>query len=303
MISYNKNMKIKYSNNEHVFNIHEEAVPFLSFDMLDRLGVPNLYTTRYLSYDAETDIGEKGLRLALMSGEDWEEARPILFRNMKALAGQLGVGLDRECITFQKHTVNVHKVTEEDLGFDNMSGRKVPVDGLITDIPGVLLIAYGGDCPPVYIVDPVRKAIGLVHAGWRGTLGKIPAVAIEKMKEEFGCRPEDMYAAVGIGICADCYEMGDEIFDLFAENWSCEDAEHLMKRYPAKDANGEPIEGGKYHLDLMEANRLTLLRAGVPAENIAVSNVCTCCNSDVFYSYRAHKLENEQQAMLVNRYE
>ncbi|MBQ0018672.1 MAG: laccase domain-containing protein [Clostridiales bacterium] len=293
-------MKIRLKDEKHVFNIHEEGIPFLSFDMLDRLGIPNLYSTRYISYDSMTGEGVKGLRLAIMTGEDPAEARPVIYDNMSVLAGQLGASLDRECITFQKHTTNVYTVTENDLGFDNLSSREIPIDGLVTNLPDVALVAYGGDCPPVYIVDPVRKAIGLVHAGWRGTLGRIPAVAIKKMEYEFGCRPEDMYAAVGIGICEDCYEMGDEIFELFAEQWIEEDARQLMKRYPATGADGEAVE--KYHLNLIEANRLTLVRAGIPEDHIALSNVCTCCNSDVFYSYRARRLENEQQAMLVNRF-
>ena len=77
----------------------------------------------------------------------------------------------------------------------------------------------------------------------------------------------------------------------------------ILSRYPAKDADGKEIPGGKYHLDLREANRLTLLRAGIHADHIAVSNVCTMCNVDTFYSYRGRALENEQVAMLVNRFE
>jgi YfiH family protein len=152
----------------------------------------------------------------------------------------------------------------------------------------------------VYIVDPVKKCAGLVHAGWKGTLGKIPEVAIARMTIEFGCEPADMYAAIGPGICRDCYEMGDEVYDTFAAEWSLEDAERIFSKYPANDEAGR---GWKYHLDLREANRMTLMRTGVPADHIAVSNVCTMCNVDTFYSYRAHRMENEQCAMLVNRFE
>jgi YfiH family protein len=177
------------------------------------------------------------------------------------------------------------------------------VDGVVTDIPDVLLTVFGGDCPPVYIADPVRKAIGLVHAGWRGTLGRIPEVAIANMAVRFGSDPADLYAVIGPGICRDCYEMGDEIYDQFADQWSPEDADRLLARYPAADAEGREIPGGKYHLDLRAANKLTLLRAGIREDHIAVSNICTKCNVDTFYSYRAHRLENEQAAMLVNRFD
>lgn len=300
-------MKLKYSDDRKVFNIHTDGIPRLSFDMFDRLGVPNLFTTRYISYDEASGTGVKGLRCAVMKTETVEEASPVCRANRDILAHQLGSSLDMELVTDQKHTNYVHVATcEEDLGVATVgtfSLHRQFVDGIVTDIPDALLTVFGGDCPPVYIVDPKRKAAGLVHAGWKGTLGKIPQVAIAQMTVKFGCDPADMYAAIGPGVCRDCYEMGDEVYDAFADQWSREDADLILSRYPAKDAEGNEIPGGKYHLDLREANRLTLLRAGVPADHIAVSNVCTMCNVDTFYSYRGRALENEQVAMLVNRFE
>lgn len=300
-------MKLKYSDDRKVFNIHTDGIPRLSFDMFDRLGVPNLFTTRYISYDEAGGTGVKGLRCAVMKTEAVEEASPVCRANRDILAHQLGSSLDMELVTDQKHTNYVHVATcEEDLGVATVgtfSLHRQFVDGIVTDIPDALLTVFGGDCPPVYIVAPRRKAAGLVHAGWKGTLGKIPQVAIAQMTVKFGCDPADMYAAIGPGVCRDCYEMGDEVYDAFADQWSREDADLILSRYPAKDAEGNEIPGGKYHLDLREANKLTLLRAGVPADHIAVSNVCTMCNVDTFYSYRGRALENEQVAMLVNRFE
>ncbi len=299
-------MKIKFSSDEKIFNIHTEGIPYLSFEMFDRMGVPNLYSTRFESYDDSRGEGTEGLRLALMKGEDRETWAPILEKNRDTLAKQLGSAIEFECITDQKHTNNVIVATKDDLGFIS-SEIKPPhrqyVDGVVTDMPGVLLTAFGADCPPVYIVDPVHKAIGLVHAGWRGTLGKIPQVAIGHMIARFGTNPADIYAAVGPGICKDCYEMGDEVFDLFAEQWGRSKAEQLLSRYPAKDSEGKEIPGGKYHLDLRAANKMTLINAGVPENQIEISNVCTMCNADIFYSYRAKRMENEQVAMLVNRFD
>ena len=298
-------MIIRYSNDNKIFNLHTDGIPYLSVDILDRLGVPNLYTTRYIKYDSERGSGLTGLRTALMRTDDINEAAPHITEVRDRLARQLGSSIEHECITDQKHTNYVHVVKAEDIGPvwpDRKPLHRQYVDGLVTDIPDVLLTAFGGDCPPVYIVDPVRKAIGLVHAGWKGTLGKIPAVAIAQMTVQFGCDPADMYAAVGPGVCKDCYEMGDEIYDAFAEQWSIADADMILSRYPAVSAEGHEIPGGKYHLDLREANRLTLLRAGVPGDHIAVSNVCTKCNVEHFYSYRSGRMENEQTAMLVNSF-
>ena len=298
-------LNIKYSDNSKVFNIHTGGIPFISFDMLDRLGVPNLFTTRYISFDLETGKGVSGLRLAVMNDEDVDEASPVCRRNRDILAHQLGSSISMEGITDQKHTNNVYAISGEDLGVatvGNFALHRRYVDGVVTDIPGAVLTVFGGDCPPVYIADPVRGAIGLVHAGWRGTLGKIPEVAVANMVVRYGCRPSDMYAAIGPGICRDCYEMGDEVYDLFAEEWSEADAEKIFAKYPAHDAQGRDIPGGKYHLDLREANRMSLLKAGIPADHISVSNICTRCNSDTFYSYRSGHMENEQVAMMVNRF-
>ena len=296
---------IRCSDDKRIFNIHTDGIPHLSVDMLDSLGVPNLFTTRFISYDPETGTGQKGLRLAVMHDEDIAEASPVCRKNRDILAHQLGSSISMECITDQKHTNYVHVASREDLGIPtvgNFALHRHYVDGVVTDIPDVLLTAFGGDCPPVYIADPVRKAIGLVHAGWRGTLGRIPLVAVANMVVRFGCDPSDMYAAVGPGICRDCYEMGDEVYDLFAGEWSEAEAEKIFSKYPARDAQGRDIPGGKYHLDLREANRMSLLKAGIPADHISVSNICTRCNSDTFYSYRSGHMENEQVAMMVNRF-
>ena len=298
-------LKIKFSDENRIFNIHRGGIPYISFDMFDRLGAPNLYSTRYISYDSERGEGVTGLRCAVMKTETVEEASPVCRANRDKLARQLGSSLEMELVTDQKHTNYVYVASkEEDLGVatvGNFALHRQYVDGIVTDIPGALLTAFGGDCPPVYLIDPVRGAAGLVHAGWKGTLGKIPQVAVAQMKVKFGCDPADMYAAIGPGVCRDCYEMGDEVYDAFAEQWSREDADSILSRYPAKDADGADIPGGKYHLDLRAANLMTLLRSGIPEDHIAVSNVCTMCNADTFYSYRARRLENEQVAMLVNR--
>lgn len=321
-------LNIKFADNRQVYNWNEDrngTIPFLSFDMLDKLGVPNLYTTRYISYESDVDSnssnsenssigkGEQGLRVAYMQGEDVDEARSAISVNLGALAEQLGSDLEHVCVTNQKHTANIRLITEDNrnadgeidgMGYWNSVVKSEPIDGLVTNVPGACLAVYGADCPSIYIVDKTKKAIALVHAGWKGTLGKIPKVAVEMMVKEFGCNPSDMYAAIGPSICVDCYEMGDEVYDAFALEWSSSDADEILHRYPLK-ANATEDErnrypDGKYHLDLWKANLMTLERCGIPRAQIEVTNICTCCNADDFYSYRARRMENEQVAMLVN---
>ena len=298
-------MKIRYSNQKKIFNTHTDRIPYLSVVMLDELGVPNLYSTRFHSYDEHRGEGEEGLRVVVMSHEDIKEAAPVVFKTRDALARQLGSSIEQESITDQTHTNHVYVVTKDDLGpilRTEKPEHRRNIDGVVTNLPDVLLTGFGADCPPVYLADPVAGAVGLVHAGWKGTLGRIPSEAICLMSARFGSDPRDIYAAIGPGICEACYEMGDEVYEQFSDQWGRAAADRIFRRRPAFAEDGEEIPGGKHHLDLREANRMTLLEAGLREDRIAVSNVCTMCNADYFYSYRAHRMENEQVAMIVNRF-
>ena len=187
-------MEIRYSEKKKIFNVHTDGIPYLSVAMLDELGVPNLYTTRFdssgaaRSESAEAEDCCRGFRVAVMKDEDPEEAAPVVLKNRDRLARILGSSIDHECITDQKHTANVIVAHPEDLG--PVWPSKKPdhlcnVDGIVTDIPEALLTVFGADCPSVYLADPVRHAVGLVHAGWRGTFERIPAVAIGLMKDRW----------------------------------------------------------------------------------------------------------------------
>ena len=135
-------MNILYSNHNRIFNIHTDGIPYLSVDLLDRLGVPNLYSTRYISYDAAEDTGREGLRVVVMKDEDVREAAPVVFDSRDRLAKQLGSSIERECVTDQMHTNRVYTVRPEDLGpilRQDKPERRRSVDGIITDLPDVVL--------------------------------------------------------------------------------------------------------------------------------------------------------------------
>ena len=122
-----------------------------------------------------------------------------------------------------------------------------------------------------------RRAVGLSHSGWKGTVGRMGAATLEKMKEAFGTDPADVRAAVGPSICQDCYEVSEDVALAFKrEFWSDAD-ERLVYRRP----------GGRYQLNLWRANEIVLLDAGIKPEHLAVTNVCTCCNPDLLFSHRA----------------
>ena len=127
------------------------------------------------------------------------------------------------------------------------------------------------------VVDPVHKAIGLSHSGWRGTVGKMGEVTLQKMAEEYGTDPADVIAAIGPSICQDCYEVSGDVIEQFQCAFS---KEYWNELYYKK-------ENGKYQLNLWKANEIVMMEAGICKEHLAITNVCTCCNSEVLFSHRA----------------
>lgn len=148
-------------------------------------------------------------------------------------------------------------------------------DALITGAPGVPLSSCYADCVPIFLLDPVKKVVALVHAGWKGTALKIGQKTVKKMAGVFGTDPGNCLAGVGPSIGPCCYKVDGRVIDPFQESFS--------------DIRGlaDAVSNGKWRLNLWEANRRTLLDVGLKAENIAVACVCTSCHNDLFFSYRA----------------
>ena len=192
----------------------------------------------------------------------------------------------------QVHSAVVHHVK-------GTTTEKLVGDGLITNTSGVVLAIGTADCMPVLVADPVHKAVGAFHAGWRGTLARIVEKGVGEMRRRFGSNPRDLRAAIGPGIHACCYEVGKELRDKFEAQFSYArelfqevfESDQVRERYPllfmTQRAPGHSDLGPKLHLDLVEANRRQLLDAGLKAENIWASELCTACHTDLLFSYRA----------------
>ena len=197
--------------------------------------------------------------------------------NYKILASAMGVELDRFVFADQTHTTNVRVVTETDAGKGLMKPMDYQdVDGLITNVPGLVLSTFFADCTPLYFVDPVHKAIGMSHSGWRGTVGRMGKVTLDAMAEAYGTKPEDVLCAIGPSICQDCYEISLDV------------AIRFYHEFPDHGFDILRDEGnGKYKLDLWKANEIVLLEAGVLPEHLSVTDICTCCNGQLLFSHRA----------------
>ncbi len=180
------------------------------------------------------------------------------------------------------------------------AGRERPrrADGQITDERGILLAVQTADCIPVIVADRKRRAVGVFHAGWRGTVKRIAEVGVGRMRLDFGSKPEDMVAAIGPGNGVCCYAVGEEVLSEFDSQFSYArelfrevyDADVVRQKYPmlflTQRAPGHSPIGPSLHVDLIEANRRQLLAAGLSADSITVVGGCTQCHPKLFYSHR-----------------
>ncbi len=172
---------------------------------------------------------------------------------------------------------------------------------MVTNIPGILLGILTADCLPVILVDPKRHAVGVFHAGWRGTTKRIVEKGVGEMHRWFGTDPGDLKAAIGPGIRGCCYEVGPEVRSTFEAQFSygsalvreTKERNEVHEKYPllflTARAPGHSELPKKTFLDLVEANRCQLIDAGVPVKNISDLGLCTFCRKDLFFSHRAEK--------------
>jgi YfiH family protein len=172
-------------------------------------------------------------------------------------------------------------------------------DGLMTDQPGLLLGIQTADCIPVLVADRKRRVVAAFHAGWRGTAARIVESGIGRMRLEYGCKPENLIAAIGPGIGACCYAVGEEMLTAFESQFAygrelfreVYDSDPIRKKYPmlflTQRAPGHSPIGPNLHLDLIEANRRQLLDAGLKESAIQSMGGCTCCQPELFFSHRS----------------
>jgi YfiH family protein len=185
------------------------------------------------------------------------------------------------------------------LGAGSARGKGVRRDGLITSTPGLLLGIQTADCLPIILVDSKRHAVGVFHAGWRGTVKRIVEKGVGEMRRHFGSRSRDLKAAIGPSIHGCCYEVGEEVREQFESQFAyaaklfreVAESDPVREKYPllflTARAPGHSDLPKKLFLDLVEANRQQLLAVGVPAKSIEASALCTNCRTDLLFSYRA----------------
>ena len=214
----------------------------------------------------KSDIFPYMFSFALHTGEEDSE----IFKNRRYLVEKLG--LDKEfniVLANQTHSSNIEIVEKKQtLGWIKHHDALKDCDALITNQKNILIGVLTADCVPVLLYDKHREVVGAVHAGWKGSYGKILSKTVKKMSDVFDSDPKDIYAVIApsIGVC--CYEVGSEVANNFQDNTK------------------KQLKNDKYMLDLKIENHDQLIGAGLSDENIEISDWCTSCDNDRLFSYR-----------------
>lgn len=246
-------------------------VPYIQFKNLSATGiVKHGFSTR--KGGVSTGIFSS-MNLNFKRGDDPD----AVMENYRRMAAALNMRVEDMVLSDQTHTTNVRVITEEDRGKGILKPQDYSdVDGMITNVPGIVLVTSYADCVPLYFVDPVRKAIGLSHSGWKGTVGHIGQKTVWKMHEVYGTEPKDIVAAIGPSICQSCYEVSDDVAEAFRANFTADEAADILL----------DKGNGKYQLDLWKANWYVLTDAGILPEHLSVTDLCTACHPNLLWSHR-----------------
>lgn len=213
----------------------------------------------------------RSMNLSFTRGDDPARVR----ENFARFCAAAGLPADGVVLSAQEHHTAIRTVTAADRGRGIDQAGFQDVDGLLTDEPGVVLCTQYADCVPLLFADPVRRVVGTAHAGWRGTVQQIGAVTVQRMQADYGCRPADILCGIAPSIGPCCFEVDEPVYTAFA----------ALPVFDTRCYTAGPA--GKYRIDLWEVNRRILLAAGIPAGNVTVTDLCTRCHPDLFWSHRA----------------
>ena len=248
-------------------------IPVIKFRCMDKYdGVTLAFSTRFggVSHD-------KPYLESLNFGWDRGDKEENVRENYRRICKTIGGDYHKLILSDQVHDNKVIYVDERYQAGENIEKKLKGIDGLTTDKPGLILATSYADCVPLFFYDPVNNAIASSHSGWRGTVAFIGRNTIEKMKELYGSKEEDIVCVVGPSICQKCYEVSKDVIDEIKKSYNKDTWKDIF--YEKRD--------GKYQLDLWAANYHQLRKCNIKHDNIYVSGLCTCCNSDILYSHRA----------------
>ena len=244
-------------------------VEYFTFPILEETGlVTHAFSTRKGGV-SKGHFGSMNLSLKL------DDSREDVMTNIHLFCDAVGFDYNNIVMSNQTHSNRAISVNEQDLGTGIIrEAFKDDVDGMITNIPGLVLMTFYADCVPIYFLDKIKKVIGLSHSGWRGTYDEIGKITVNKMQEMYGSDPNDIIAVTGPCICQNCYEVSRDLADKFYDKFG-----NLQGHIS--------YINDRCYLNLSGIIKQSLISAGLRNENIVLTEICTCCNSDLLHSHRA----------------
>ncbi|PCN45628.1 hypothetical protein B9C88_02815 [Brevibacillus laterosporus] len=263
------------NNTTHTLHLKkwESAYPGLTAGFTTRWGIQN------------TDSPQM-CNMGLHVGDDPNH----VIKNRQQLADQQGFSFETWTCADQIHGNKVTKISAGQMGAgrDSLESVITNTDGLYTTEQGVFLTSFYADCVPLFFLDPIRNAIGLAHAGWKGTVSLIGREMIEAFRREYQSNPEDIYVAIGPSIGACCYEVDERVMQqarIAASSW--------------EQAVQPSHKTSHYMLDLRRLNQVIVEEAGVPADHISTTHYCTSCRNDLFFSHRKDRGNTGRMASFI----
>jgi len=274
-------MKLIYDKQNH-------ALQYVVADNIHSSEVCAIFSTRNGGVSGQTPETEHLSSLNLRFDMDDEQDIENVMKNYEIIASSQGFSAKDVVALWQNHTDRVIVITQELADKRPLYRLDVEADALITNVKGMLLSVRTADCVPILIYDEKTKSIGAAHSGWKGTFNQIGAKTITRMTEMYGTNPADLRIAIGpaAGIC--CYEVSTEFYEDFYKKYDSDIDKFFISE-----------KGGKPHCNLKSMNKEFLIKAGVKESNIEVSDYCTICNPDLFYSYRRSGTKRGIMASLI----
>lgn len=277
--------------NQQTNLVETKDTVYLSFKALEELDfIYHGFSTKlggvsddFMTFDDETGIRDS-LRTSFKGfmnlGFNQEKNPENVLQNFDIISNAIGFTKDSIVLPNQQHTIAVRKVGKANKGEGIFTEKPTdPVDAQITDEEGVTLLIYGADCPTVFFADPVKRAIGIAHSGWKGTYHNISGAVIDRMVTEYSCNPADIRAVIGPHIGQECYEIGEDVAVKFKERMD-------LERDLPSDVLQRGKEQGKYYLSMKAVIIHDLLKAGLQSDHVTSSDFCTKCNKAILYSNR-----------------
>ena len=270
----------------HVLTPHfEENLLYYTFPALD--AIP------FVKHAFSTRLGgvSKGIYESMNLSFTRGDQKEAVCENYSQICKKMGVSNEQVVVSAQEHHTVIYNATAADCGRGVTRERGyTDIDGLLTDEPNVVLCTQYADCVPLLFVDPVRHVVGTSHSGWKGTVARIGAVTVDRMCADYGCQRENILAAIAPSIGPCCFEVDAPVAEAFTAMGNVDDCVHIRSH-------------DKFDVDLWEVNRRILLSAGIRAENISVTDLCTRCHPDIFWSHRATGGERGSLAAFISMVE